>query len=327
MRIIQRLVFSLVLISSMKNFKHLLFFSILYSIVLITNCGNGDDGSTTVLDADGDGVADSDDICANTLESAEVNENGCTHSQLANLSGYHYNYKDLTNPPYDGTIFISGNIITQEDTSTYDSVVYNGMASRTMYDRRDGGAWNTIEPHIFPAFFRDGPNIEIQINPEFTLEEAQLEATKYAFLVGQLPIALRKDIETMWIHKGIEGYGGGNNNILIHTGMTASYEEHDTGNITEETLIHEAAHTSIDAYCYNEADWEEAVQNDNNRYISLYAKDYPNREDIAELFLLYVALKYFPERINQEITDNALSTSLHRILYFDKQAYDMALYQ
>ncbi len=324
----------------MKHFKHLLFLSVLCQLLVFTNCGEDDENTisdntkdtaigdaNTVSDADGDGVTDADDTCPNTLESVEVNENGCTHSQLANLFGYNYNHKNLLIPPYDGTIFISGNIITHEDTSTYDSIIYSGIASRTMYDRRNGGAWITIEPHIFPSFFRDGPNIEIQVNPEFTREEAQLEAIKYAFLIGQLPIALRKDIETMWIHKGVEGYGGGNNNILIHTGMTASYEIHYTGNITEETLIHEAAHTSIDAYCYNDPDWADAVQKDDSRYISSYAKEFPNREDIAELFLLYVAVKYFPERINQEIIDNTLSTSLHRVLYFDKQEYEMALYQ
>jgi len=324
----------------MKHFKNFLFLSILCPLLMFTNCGENDENTisddtkdtasgdaNTVSDADGDGVADDNDTCPNTVESVEVNENGCTHSQLANLSGYNYNHKNLLIPPYDGTIFISGNIITHEDTSTYDSIIYSGIASRTMYDRRNGGAWITIEPHIFPSFFRDGPNIEIQVNPEFTREEAQLEAIKYAFLIGQLPIALRKDIETMWIHKGVEGYGGGNNNILIHTGMTASYEIHYTGNITEETLIHEAAHTSIDAYCYNDPDWADAVQKDDSRYISSYAKEFPNREDIAELFLLYVAVKYFPERINQEIIDNTLSTSLHRVLYFDKQEYEMALYQ
>ena len=320
--------------------KNLTLFTILYSILMFNNCikdstnpiGSDstiatDESSTTLLDTDGDGVADVDDTCANTFEGTRVNENGCSNLQLATLSGYNYNYKNILAPPYDGTIFVSGNIITQEDTSTYDSVIYNGMALRTMYDRRDGGAWITTETYIFPAFFKDGPSIEIQINPEFNLEEAQLEATKYAFLIGQLPLALRKDIETMWIHKGMEGYGGGNNNILIHTEMTTSYEAHYTGNITEETLIHEAAHTSIDAYCYNDPDWSAAVQKDNNKYISSYAKEFPNREDIAELFPLYIAVKYFPDRINQEIMNNTLNTSLYRILYFDKQEYDMSLYE
>ena len=78
----------------MKHVKHLLFLSILCSLVLFTNCGEDsddpvadtptnttddstDNDSNTVLDADGDGVADADDTCADTAEGAEVDENGC----------------------------------------------------------------------------------------------------------------------------------------------------------------------------------------------------------------------------------------------------------
>ena len=59
----------------MKNFKHLLFLSILCSLVLFTNCGDSDDDRindniTTELDSDGDGVANADDTCANTTQGA-----------------------------------------------------------------------------------------------------------------------------------------------------------------------------------------------------------------------------------------------------------------
>ena len=218
--------------------------------------------SDSQKDPDGDGVTDDLDICAATPEGVAVDSEGCSNSQKATISGYDFNFLNVSAPPYGGTIFITGDIITSQDTSVFDSISYIGTDLRTMFDRRNGGDWTTIEPHIFPATFFDGPSIEIQINPEFTLEEAQIEARKYGFLVGQLALSLRKDVETMWIHKGVEGYGGGNNNILIHTGMTASYEQHETGNITEETLIHEAAHTSIDVYCYNDSDWFVAVEND-----------------------------------------------------------------
>ena len=57
------------------------------------------DDAKTVLDVDGDGVANADDTFPNTVESVEVNVNGCTHSQLANLSGYDYNHKNLLIPP------------------------------------------------------------------------------------------------------------------------------------------------------------------------------------------------------------------------------------
>ena len=78
----------------MKNIKHLLFLSILCSLVLFTNCGDSDDpvaddynyntdddDSTTVLDADGDGVADADDTCADTPSGETVDSSGCSDSQ------------------------------------------------------------------------------------------------------------------------------------------------------------------------------------------------------------------------------------------------------
>lgn len=85
----------------MKYIKHLHFLSILCSIMVFTKCGEDDentvsddtkdtvsDDTNTVPDTDGYSVADVDETCPNTVESVEVNKNGFTHSQLANLSGY-----------------------------------------------------------------------------------------------------------------------------------------------------------------------------------------------------------------------------------------------
>ena len=61
----------------------------------------------------------------------------------------------------------------------------------------------------------------MQVNPEFKDKSmAEVEDKKYAFLIGQLPAVLRKDIQTSWIHKGVKPFGGGNNNILIQTGIS-----------------------------------------------------------------------------------------------------------
>ena len=117
----------------------------------------------------------------------------------------------------------------------------------------------------------------------------------------------------------------------MHTGMTEYYKNFYTG-IVKETLIHEAAHTSLDAYHYpqrltNGEGWIEAVNKDGGCYISDYARDYPYRENIAELMPLYVAVKFFPERISNEIRDKILSCSLNRILYLDSLNLDMSLYE
>jgi hypothetical protein len=245
---------------------------------------------------------------------------------------YEYNQLNLNEPPFGGTIFITGDIITFSDPSLFSEIEYRGTGLRQMYDRRNGGAWINIEPYLFDTSFSDGLKTEIQINPEFTLDEATVEANKYAFLIGQLSTALRKDVQTIWIHKGIEGYGGGNNNLLVHTGMSEEYENNFTGNIIEETLIHEAAHTSLDAYHYpdretNGENWIEAVENDSGCYISTYARDNQYREDIAELMPLYVAVRYFPERISSELRDKVLSCNINRIRYLDSQNLDMSIYE
>jgi hypothetical protein len=245
---------------------------------------------------------------------------------------YEYNQLNLNEPPFGGTIFITGDIITSSDPSLFSEIEYRGTGLRQMYDRRNGGAWINIEPYLFDTSFSDGLKTEIQINPEFTLDEATVEANKYAFLIGQLSTALRKDVQTIWIHKGIEGYGGGNNNLLVHTGMSEEYENNFTGNIIEETLIHEAAHTSLDAYHYpdretNGENWIEAVENDSGCYISTYARDNQYREDIAELMPLYVAVRYFPERISSELRDKVLSCNINRIRYLDSQNLDMSIYE
>jgi hypothetical protein len=70
----------------MKNIKHLLFLSILCSLVLFNACSEdedpvADDNSTAVLDADGDGVADADDTCADTPSGETVDSSGCSDSQ------------------------------------------------------------------------------------------------------------------------------------------------------------------------------------------------------------------------------------------------------
>ena len=81
----------------MKHVKHLLFLSILCSIVLFNSCGDSDDpvvdtpanttddttidDSDTALDSDSDGIADSDDTCVDTPSGETVDSSGCSDSQ------------------------------------------------------------------------------------------------------------------------------------------------------------------------------------------------------------------------------------------------------
>ncbi len=222
-------------------------------------------------------------------------------------------------PPFSGTIFIDPDIITEADPTTYLKIEDAGRGFREMYDRRE--EWVYRNAFLFDASFSDGPEVEIQVNPEFeNVDAARAEAAKFAPVIGRLPKCLREDLETVWIHKGNNPFGGGNNNLLIHTGQADQYL---ASGILEETLVHEAAHTSLDEKHANSQGWL-AAQVADNEFISTYARDNPDREDVAESFLLYFALKHRPDRISESLADAISETIPNRIAYFDSQAFDLA---
>ena len=222
-------------------------------------------------------------------------------------------------PITSGTIFLDPDIITSSSPGTLASVTYAGTGTRSMFDRRVN-AFTSYVAFLFNAVYTDGMTIEIQVNPEFgTSAAALVEAEKYGAVIGQLPTVLRKDVRTSWIHKGVQPFGGGNNNLLIHTGQADIYQ---ASGILEETLVHEAAHTSLDAAHRRSAGWV-AAQSADGDFISTYARDNPDREDIAESFLPYLALRHRSDRITASLAASIQQTIPARLRYFDAQSFNM----
>lgn len=218
-----------------------------------------------------------------------------------------------TVPPFSGTIFINPEILRASDPTAFVSITAAGRGVRVMFDRRVND-WVTLEAFLFDARYDDGLRIEVQVNPEFGDPDAALsEARRYATVIGQLPTSLRANVATTWIHQGRQPFGGGNNNLLIHTGQA---DEYAASGILEETLVHEASHTSLDPAHAAAPAWIAAQQSD-PVFISEYARDNPTREDVAESFLPYLALRHRADRIPASLTDSIQSAIPHRIAYFD----------
>ena len=222
-----------------------------------------------------------------------------------------------TDPPYAGTVWIDPDIITPSDPTALASVTDAGPGQRRMFDRRVKD-WIMVNAYLFMARFDDGLTAEIQVNPEFgSAAAAMAEASKYGRSVGQLPTILRTSVETVWIHKGNQPLGGGNNNILIH----ADHAEWSIAKgYLEEELVHEGAHTSLDPNwmgIVNAVDWRAAQTADGN-FVSDYARDHPEQEDIAESFLPYLAVRYRSARISRSYERTILETIPNRIAYFDR---------
>ncbi len=220
--------------------------------------------------------------------------------------------------PYPGSAFIDPNILTNQDPSTFGAMFFSGTGNRLMFDRRVNG-FITLNAFLFNATFTDGLTAEIQVNPEFgSVDLAAVQASKYAVEIGRLPTVLRTDVETVWIHQGIQPFGGGNKNLLIHTGQGELYSQ---GGFLEEVFVHEAAHTSLDAAHASSPEWLAAQSSDPN-FISTYARDNPLREDIAESFLPYLAVRHRSDRISSADFDLINAAIPNRIAYFDRQNFN-----
>lgn len=217
-------------------------------------------------------------------------------------------------PPYDGTIWTRQDIIRPSDPSVFENMKYVGIASRTMFDRRVND-WITVKPFLFKANFSDGLKIEVQVNPEFVSpEKAEKVALKYMHAIGQLPTIMRKHVKTIWIHDGNQAFGGGNQNILIHTDQAADYIRR--GNF-EEALFHEAVHTSLDKKYAQSSAWLSAQKAD-GAFISKYAEDFPKREDLAESVLLGFAAIHYPNRLSSSGMRNIQRIMPNRLQFVEK---------
>ncbi|MEM9531447.1 MAG: hypothetical protein AAGA23_11040 [Pseudomonadota bacterium] len=223
-------------------------------------------------------------------------------------------------PPYSGTIFLDPDIITAAEPTEFVSLVAAGQGVRTMYDRRTA-SFNQVNALLFEATFAGGQIVEVQVNPEFgDPATAEAEALVYLPAIGQLPRSLRRDLETIWIHRGNKAFGGGNNNLLIHTGSFA--EGYIRDGILAETFVHEASHTSLDADHAQHPNWLQA-QRDDGEFISTYARDNPIREDIAETFLTWYAVRYAADRIPAGMKSTIENTIPNRLAYLDAQTFDL----
>ena len=192
-----------------------------------------------------------------------------------------------------------------------------------MFDRRPAD-WVVLDAYLFNARFDDGLSSEVQVNPEFgSVPAAESAANKYARIIGQLPTVLRTNVETVWIHKGEELWGGGNNNLLIHVDQYV----HDPyfRDFEEEVLIHEGGHTSLDAEHKEAPEWL-AAQTADGGFISDYARDNPTREDIAESILPWLAVRYRSDRISGADEKAILDAIPNRLAYFDREILDRDMY-
>ena len=245
---------------------------------------------------------------------------------------YIFNQIEIPDPPFSGTMWDLPDLITSSDYTVYSSSNNKGLDNRLFYDKSISD-FAYYSARVYEVIFGDNLSLEFEIYSEFSIEESETLVEKYAPLIGQLGKDLRKNIKSIEFLKGEEVASAQKSedlsyaNITLHTDwLNNTVETRPDGDRTEELFIHEAAHLSIDPYVYGQQGWTDAVNLDGN-YLSTYAKDNPDSEDVAETFQAYIAVKYFPERITSSLRDTILSICLNRFKYFDSLNLDLSIYK
>jgi hypothetical protein len=210
--------------------------------------------------------------------------------------------------------------ITPESFSDFDQISFKGMEEKETFDRRVND-FVTNTSLVYTATFLCSPDpVDVVVNSELAEEEAEEQALRFARIMGQMPIASRAGVREIWIHAGNEAAGGGNSSVLFHTGYAD-----EIGTWIEEVFLHEAAHTSLD-YAFggsvDEAAWSRAVAQD-GKFISQYAADFPDREDIAESHVAFIIREL--SRSNDRLLDSAAKIETlipARLAYFESLGKD-----
>ena len=225
--------------------------------------------------------------------------------------------------PYQGTVWINPNVITKADPTTFLSLVNAGRHNREVWDCRIG-KWAILNVYVFNARFDDGLLIEVLVNPEYgSTSAANQLADRYARILGQMPTGLRSGVNMLTIHKGYErANGGGNHDINLHQDYA---EETMVKGFLEEMIMHEAVHATLGPNHNNAEDWRKAQRAD-GKYISTYARDYPDTEDLAESFSTWFIARIRTERMPHETLRTISATIPNRLAYFDALLLDMYPY-
>jgi hypothetical protein len=186
-----------------------------------------------------------------------------------------------------------------------------------MPDKRQGHDQLIHPAFVFVAEFSDGCAVQLAIDQAFESEEtATAEAKRYVQPLGKLPTSLRSGVKRVVIHKG-----GRDTTAFSDVGLMVLYSDNATKRISnhdlEETVFHESVHASWDKKHAKSEGWKRAQAQD-GKFVTLYGKRKPEREDLAESALFAYTLIHHPERIPADEAKKIKSAIPARIRFVEE---------
>lgn len=216
----------------------------------------------------------------------------------------------LAQPLYPNSVASNDlDFILADDPGACWSIVENEGGRTEMYDpRRDllfvEGA------HHFDVTF---PDQQIRINVHPDVGDPKKRAMQAAASISRLPTQMRNALKHVNILDGDgaaweEGLGGF---FTLYDGlMERRLAEHDL----DETVFHESAHVALDPLISRDPDWQ-SNQIADGGFITSYAAEKPNKEDIAESALFAWTMLYHPGRLPADVEAAVRETIPNRLEY------------
>ena len=230
-----------------------------------------------------------------------------------------------------GTGGLAPQLVTPSDPSSLLEISFLEKGTR-YYPRGDtwsGSLSGSFEANVFQATYANDKTMNFVIESSIAFDTAERIAGEAAFIYGQMPALLLAGMRDLIILPG--------NGHPSSGPVTTFYYDvfYRMGDRIEEGLIHDSAHASLDWPARNEMydikdnrtllprpgvttrdAWLDAARLD-NYYVSTYAKDNPEREDIAESIIQYLIVRWRPERFDPYHVQFIKETIPHRIAYLD----------
>ncbi len=223
----------------------------------------------------------------------------------------------LAEPLFENSV-VSNDIdfIASSDPQVPGCLRYEGTATR----EKPGGPTEELMAagvHVFEVEYADGSRVGLWVHP---LVGAQPEAQAVAGLVvgpvGRLPALMRQDLSHVVIHSGDRPAFGehlGRFFVLYDGNMRQRIATDDL----EETVFHESVHATLDAEWAESEEWRRAQAQDAG-FITAYAAERPQGEDLAESALFAFAYLRHPERLPPEVARGIEAIMPARLAFFER---------
>ncbi|MEM1378270.1 MAG: hypothetical protein AAGG69_12870 [Pseudomonadota bacterium] len=188
--------------------------------------------------------------------------------------------------------------------------ISEGDGGRTeMYDPRRDALFVDDARHFDVTF----PDQQIRINVHPGVSDPKKRATEAAESVSRLPTQMREALNYVNILDGDgaaweEGAGGFF--TLYDDLMERRLSEHDL----DETVFHESAHVALDRLLARDPDWR-ANRAADGTFITQYATDNPEKEDIAESALFAWTMQHHPGRLPADVEAAVRAVIPNRLEY------------